>query len=62
MTDHTLPPLSFPAVGRKKITAAFEGRRISSDGGVMLLAAAERRLQLADRLAAAIPIRAIQSG
>ncbi|WP_204314940.1 transposase, partial [Klebsiella pneumoniae] len=28
--------------------------RITSDGGVMLLAAAERRLQLADGLAAAI--------
>ncbi|MER9573712.1 IS1380 family transposase [Mesorhizobium opportunistum] len=54
MTDDTLLPLSFPAVGRKKITAAFDGGRITSDGGVMLLAAAERRLQLADRLAAAI--------
>ena len=54
MTDDTLLPFSFPAVGRKKITAAFDGGRISSDGGVMLLAAAERHLQLADRLAAAI--------
>lgn len=54
MTDDTLLPFSFPAVGRKKITAAFDGGRITSDGGVMLLAAAERRLQLANRLAAAI--------
>ncbi|UVK49852.1 IS1380 family transposase (plasmid) [Mesorhizobium sp. AR02] len=54
MTENTLLPLSFPAVGRKKITAAFDGGRITSDGGVMLLAAAERRLQLADRLAAVI--------
>jgi hypothetical protein len=54
MTDDTLLPFSFPAVGRKKVTAAFDGGRITSDGGVMLLAAAERRLQLADRLAAAI--------
>ena len=54
MTDDTLLPFSFPAIGRKKITAAFDGGRISSDGGVMLLAAAERHLQLADRLAAAI--------
>ncbi|WP_204310550.1 transposase, partial [Stenotrophomonas maltophilia] len=54
MTDDTLLPFSFPAVGRKKITAAFDGGRITSDGGVMLLAAAERRLQLADGLAAAI--------
>ncbi|MER8996184.1 transposase, partial [Mesorhizobium sp. M0678] len=54
MTDDTLLPLSFPAVGRKKIPAAIDGGRITSDRGVMLLAAAERRLQLADRLAAAI--------
>lgn len=49
-----LLPFSFPAVARKKITAAFDGGRITSDGGVMLLAAAERRLGLADRLAAVI--------
>jgi hypothetical protein len=54
MTDDTLLPFCFPAVGRKKVTAAFDGGRITSDGGVMLLSAAERRLQLADRLAAAI--------
>jgi hypothetical protein len=54
MTDDTLLPFCFPAVGRKKVTAAFDGGRITSDGGVMLLAAAERRLQLAERLAAAI--------
>lgn len=54
MTDDTLLPFSFPAVRSKKITAAFDGGRITSDGGVMLLAAAERRLQLADRLASAI--------
>ncbi|WP_053086175.1 IS1380 family transposase [Nitratireductor soli] len=36
------------------MTAAFDGGRTTSDGGVMLLAAVERRLQLADRLAAAI--------
>lgn len=36
------------------IRCAFDGGRITSDGGVMLLAAAERRLQLADTLAAAI--------
>lgn len=54
MIDDTLPPFSFPAVGRKKIAAAFDGGRITSDGGVMLLAAAERRLKLAEKLAAAI--------
>lgn len=54
MTDDMLPPFAFPAIGRKKITAAFDGGRITSDGGVLLLAAVERRLKLADRLAAAI--------
>jgi len=57
MTDDTIPPFSFPAVGRKKITAAFDGGRLSSDGGVMLLAQAERRLGIADRLAALMPDR-----
>jgi hypothetical protein len=37
MTDDNLLPFCFPAVRRKKITAAFDGGRISSDGGVMLL-------------------------
>src|SRR5256714_15581176 len=55
MSDDNLLPFSFPAVQRKKITAAFDGGRITSDGGVMLLAQAERRLGIADRLAAVIP-------
>lgn len=55
MTDDTTLPFAFPAVERKKVTAAFDGGRITSDGGVMLLAAAERRLGLAGKLAAVIP-------
>ena len=55
MTDDSLLPFSFPAVAGKKITAAFDGGRISSDGGVMLLAQAQRRLGIADRLARVIP-------
>src|ERR1700751_5459665 len=51
MSDDNLLPFSFPAVQRKKITAAFDGGRITSDGGVMLLAQAERRLGIAERLA-----------
>lgn len=42
MTDNTLPPAAFPAVCAKKITAAFDGGRITSDGGFMLLAVTER--------------------
>src|SRR4030088_1541934 len=55
MTDDNLLPFCFPAVRRKKITAAFDGGRISSDGGVMLLAQADRRLGIAERLARAVP-------
>ena len=57
MMDDSLLPFSLPSVERKKITAAFDGGRISSDGGVMLLALAERRLGIADRLAAEITDR-----
>src|SRR4249919_938880 len=55
MTDDSLLPFCFPAVRRKKIAAAFDGGRISSDGGVMLLAQADRRLGIAERLARVIP-------
>ncbi len=57
MLDDTIATFPFPAVGRKKITAAFDGGRLSSDGGVMLLAQAERRLGIAERLARVIPDR-----
>lgn len=57
MTDTTILPFSFPAVSRKKVTADFDGGRLTSDGGVMLLAMAERRLGIADRLARAFPDR-----
>ncbi len=54
MPDNTIEAFGFPAVGRKKLVAAFDGGRLTSDGGVMLLAAAERRLGIAERLAALI--------
>src|SRR5689334_23374675 len=57
MIDDSLLPFSLPSVHRKKITAAFDGGRISSDGGLMLLALAERRIGVADRLAAEITDR-----
>src|SRR5713101_7216504 len=55
MTDDNLLPFCFPVVHRKKITAAFDGGRISCDGGVMLLAQADRRLGIAEQLARVIP-------
>jgi hypothetical protein len=54
MSDDTVELFSFPAVARKKVTASFDGGRITSDGGVMLLAAAERRIGIAQKLAGLI--------
>jgi len=53
--DDSLLPFSLPSIGKKKITAAFDAGRISSDGGVLLLAGADKRLGLINRLAALIP-------
>jgi hypothetical protein len=44
-------PFSLPAVCRKKVTVAFDGGLLSSDGGVLLLRDVERRLGLGERLA-----------
>ena len=57
MTDDKLLPFSFPSVARKKVTADFDGGRLTSDGGVMLLSMAERRLGVAERLARCFPDR-----
>jgi hypothetical protein len=53
--DDPLLPFALPSICQKKVTAAFDGGRISSDGGVLLLAGADRRLNLIDTLAALIP-------
>ena len=55
MHDDTSLPFSLPSVGRKKLTAAFDGGTLSSDGGVFPLAAADKRLGLIDALARLIP-------
>ena len=54
MAEDSAPRVLFPAICRKKVTAAFDGGRLTSDGGVLLLAQAERQLGLAERLAACI--------
>ena len=53
--DDTGFPFTLPSTGGKKVTAAFDGGLISSDGGVLLLAGADKRLGLIDTLAALIP-------
>jgi hypothetical protein len=54
MSNTTTETFGFPAVGRKKVTAAFDGGRLTSDGGVLLLAAVERDLGIAERFAGLI--------
>lgn len=57
MTDDTLLPFDLPSVRRKKLTVDFAGGNQSSDGGLLLLRAAERRLGVCRRLAEAMPDR-----
>jgi hypothetical protein len=44
-----------PPVSHKKVSAAFDGGAIGSDGGVFLLVGVDKRLGLIDRLAVLIP-------
>ena len=57
MDNNNFLPFDLPAVARKKVTAGFDGGRLSSDGGVMLLRDVERRLGLAGQLAGCITDR-----
>ena len=57
MDDDSLLPLELPAVARKKVTLAFDGGRLSSDAGVLLLREVERALGIAERLAACVTDR-----
>jgi hypothetical protein len=54
-----LTPLRFdlPAVCRKKLTVDFDGGNQSSDAGVLLLRAAEQKVGVIRRMAAALPDR-----
>jgi Transposase DDE domain group 1 len=57
MTDATPLPFDLPAVARKKLTVDFDGGNQSSDAGVLLLRAAEAKVGICARLAAALPDR-----
>jgi hypothetical protein len=54
MPNDTPLAVPYPSLARKKVTAAFDGGRLSSDSGVMLLSLAERRRAIAKTLAALI--------
>lgn len=55
MTEWNNELFEFPSFDRRKIEASFQGGDVSSDGGVMLLREADRRLGLTRALDAALP-------
>ena len=57
MIDATLLPFDLSAVRRKKLTVDFGGGNQSSNGGLLLLRSAERKLGVCGRLADAMPDR-----
>ncbi|MTH94592.1 transposase, partial [Roseibium sp. RKSG952] len=54
MTDPASVFPALPSLSGKKVSAGFDGGKITSDGGVLLLGAAENQLGIARRLAALI--------
>lgn len=54
MVDPTLPLPGLSPVEGKEIVARFDGGRLSSDGGLLVLREIEQRLKVAERLAACI--------
>jgi hypothetical protein len=57
MNENMLLPFDLPSVHRKKLTVDFEGGNQSSDGGLLLLRQAERKLGVCRRLCDAMPDR-----
>lgn len=54
MTNDSLLPLDLPAVAGRKLTVDFGGGRLSSNGGLLLLREADRRLGVSERIAEAM--------
>lgn len=54
MSDDTALPFDLPSVSRKKVRVTFDGGRLSSNSGVLLLRGAEKKLGLASRFAACL--------
>jgi len=51
-----------PTVSGKPVHVGFDGGRLTSDAGILLLAAIEQRLKFAERLAACIEDRRAPTG
>src|SRR5213595_3361454 len=54
MDDPTLPVPGLSPAGGKRIEVRFDGGLLSSDGGVLALREVEKRMGVADRLAACL--------
>jgi len=61
LSEDSAPSFPSPTIYDEKVTATFEGGRLTSDGGVLLLAQAEQRMGLATALAGCIADRRDQS-
>jgi hypothetical protein len=61
MSDDSALRFLFPAVLDRETSAAFDRGRLTSDGGVLLLAQAERRMRLATAFAGASLIGATKA-
>lgn len=57
--ENALPLPGLSPVGGKSLVARFDGGQLSSDGGVLTLSEIERRLGIADRLAACLDDRRV---
>src|SRR3954452_2084053 len=55
MTDCSPEPLQFARAGGKGVVADFQGGRLTTDAGALLLRDVEHRLGLVDALDAALP-------
>ena len=55
MTMSTADQIEFPSICSRKVRADFKGGDVSSDGGLLLLKLADRRLKLTEQIAGVLP-------
>ncbi len=54
MTDCPSETIEFPACGKRRVAAAFDGGAVTSNGGALLLRQVDRRLGLTAAVAGAL--------
>ena len=55
MTECHSNPIGFAGVGRRKIVADFDGGRLTTDAGILLLREVDRRIGLVDAISDCLP-------